>query len=227
MTVAPPESPVIEGLRSLEVRWILSGRLEPAVAGWFGRFPAETVFRQDAYLLGPELGGLSVKIRAGTALEVKAYRGSPGILDVASRARGRIESWQKWSFPCSPLNWDGSGPAGWRIIRKTRRITRFWLAGERAVTATPGRATEPVCAAELTDIHSGRQAWWSLGLEATGPADRLHSALHSTAAQLFTQPLPGDLELDMSDCQSYAQWLSWHQEPRVTEAPARYRPRSG
>jgi hypothetical protein len=74
MTVAPPESPVIEGLRSLEVRWILPGQLEPAVAGWFGRFPAETVSREDAHLLGPELGGLSVKIRAGTALQVKVYR---------------------------------------------------------------------------------------------------------------------------------------------------------
>jgi hypothetical protein len=65
------------------------------------------------------------------------------------------------------------------------------------------------------------QAWWSLGLEATGPADRLYSALHSTAAQLFAQPRPGDVELDMSHCQSYAQWLSWHQEPWVTEAPTR------
>ena len=212
MTVAPPQSPVIEGLRSLEVRWILPGPLQPAVAGWFGRFPAETAARQDAYLPGPELRGLSVKIRAGTALEVKVYRGSPGILNVASRARGRIESWQKWSFPCSPLSWDASGPAGWRVIRKTRRIIRFWLAGERAVT-TPGRATEPACAAELTEIHFGDQAWWSLGLEATGPAGRLHRALHSTAAQLFAQPLPGDVELDMSDCHSFAHRLSWHQEP--------------
>jgi len=174
MAIAPAESPVTQGLRSLEVRWILPRPLQPAVAGWFGRLPAETAARQDAYLLGPELGGLSVKIRAGTALKV--YLGSPGILDVASRARGRIQSWHKWSFPCSPLSWDGGGPAGWRIIRKTRRITRFWLARERAVTATPGRATEPACAAELTEIRSGDQAWWSLGLEATRPAGRLRSA---------------------------------------------------
>ena len=37
----------------------------------------------------------------GGALEIKAYRGSPGILEVAGRARGRLESWQKWSFPFS------------------------------------------------------------------------------------------------------------------------------
>ena len=50
MAIAPAESPVTQGLRSLEVRWILPRPLQPAVAGWFGRFPAETVSRQDAYL---------------------------------------------------------------------------------------------------------------------------------------------------------------------------------
>jgi hypothetical protein len=50
-----------------------------------------------------------------------------------------------------------------------------------------------------------RSSWkppWRPG-EATGPADRLRSALWSTAVQLFAQPLPGDVELDMSD------WLVW------------------
>src|SRR6267154_1704282 len=82
MTAEPPQSPVTEGVRSLEVRWIFPGQLDAAVAGWFGRFPAETESRQDTYLLDPQLRGLSVKIRGGWALEVKAYRGSPGILKV-------------------------------------------------------------------------------------------------------------------------------------------------
>ena len=106
MTAVPPESQVAEGLLSLEVRWIFPGQLEAAVARWFGRFPAVTETRQDAYLLNPPLPGLSVKIRGSRALEVKAYRGSPGILQVPGRARGRMESWQKWSFPCNPLSPD-------------------------------------------------------------------------------------------------------------------------
>ena len=104
MTAEPPESPVTEAVRSLEVRWIFPGQLEAAVAGWFGRFPAGTESREDTYLLDPRLRGLSVKVRGGGALEVKVYRGSPGILEVAGRARGRMESWQKWSFPFSPLS---------------------------------------------------------------------------------------------------------------------------
>jgi hypothetical protein len=31
---------------------------------------------------------------SGQALQVKLYRGSPGLLEVAGRARGRLESWQ-------------------------------------------------------------------------------------------------------------------------------------
>ena len=37
-----------------------------------------TESREDTYLLDPHLPGLSVKVRGGGALEVKAYRGEPG-----------------------------------------------------------------------------------------------------------------------------------------------------
>ena len=40
MTAEPPQSPITEAVRSLEVRWIFPGQLETAVAGRFGRFPA-------------------------------------------------------------------------------------------------------------------------------------------------------------------------------------------
>jgi hypothetical protein len=212
MTTATPEGPVIEGLRSLEVRWILPGRLEPAVAGWFGRFPAEMASREDAYLLDPELGGLSVKVRAGTALEVKVYRGSPGILDIAGRVRGRIESWQKWSFPHSPLNQDGDDLVGWRVIGKRRLLAWFSPAHGHAAVAVPELAPELGCAVELTEVRASDEIWWSLGFEATGPADLLRSALQSTAAQIFAQAMPGDVELAMGHCQSYAQWLRRHRE---------------
>ena len=79
MTAEPPEGQA--GERSLEVRWMFPGRLETAVAGWFGRFPIGTESREDSYLLDPRLPGLSVKVRGGRALEVKMYHGSPGILE--------------------------------------------------------------------------------------------------------------------------------------------------
>jgi len=125
MPAERPGRPVAEAVWSLEVRWIFPGQVGSAVAGWFGRFPAGTESREDIYLLDPQLRGLSVKIRGGGALEVKTYRGSPGILDVPGRARGRMESWQKWSFPVEPFRPGRADPASWRPVRKRRRISQF------------------------------------------------------------------------------------------------------
>jgi hypothetical protein len=177
------------------------------VASWFGRFPAEVAARQDAYLVEPELLGVSVKVRGGAALEVKMYRGSPGLFEMSGRVFGRTESWQKWSFPLPSFSQDGDGPAGWRLIRKRRRIIRFQLAGGRVAAAVRGPATEPGCAVELTEINVGAEVFWSLGFEATGPAELLRSMLQDSAALLFAQEPPGQVDLTMDCCQSYAQWL--------------------
>jgi hypothetical protein len=208
MTAEPPQSPVAEAVRSLEVRWIFPGQLEAAVARWFGRFPATAESRVDAYLLDPPLRGLSVKVRGGGALEVKAYRGSPGILEVPGRARGRMETWHKWSFPVSPPHPGAGDPPGWRPVRKRRRISRFPLASGQIAAhgARPGE--QPGCAVELTEIRAGGQDWWTLGFEATGPAGLLRSALAAAAALVFAQVLPGGAEPGLDESRSYAQWLA-------------------
>jgi hypothetical protein len=207
MAAAQPESPVTEGVRSLEVRWIFAGQLEAAVAGWFGRFPARMESREDSYLLDPLLRGLSVKVRGGRALEVKAYHGSPGILEVAGRARGRMESWQKWSFPFDPLSQVSGGPAGWGPVSKRRQISRFSLASGRILARAPGLGKEPRCEAELTEVRTHGEAWWTLGFEATGPAGLLRSELEAAAALVFAQALPGGVEPGLDDSRSYAEWL--------------------
>jgi hypothetical protein len=207
MTAAQPGSPVTDGIRSLEVRWIFPGRLETAVAGWFARFPAELETREDTYLLSPRLRGLSLKLRAGAALEVKAYQGSPGILDMAGRARGRMESWRKWSFPFGSPSHGGRDPAGWRLIRKTRRISRFSLAGGPIPGCGQGPGEEPGCAVELTEVLSSGQAWWTLGFESLGPPHLLRSQLEATAALVFAEPLPGQAEPGINESRSYAEWL--------------------
>ncbi len=207
MTAEPPGSPVTEGVRSLEVRWIFPGQLEPAVAGWFARFPAEMESREDTYLLDPQLPGLSVKVRGGGALEVKAHRGSPGILEVAGRARGRMESWQKWSFPFSPPSGDSGDPVGWRPVRKRRRICRFSLASAQIVAPVAGLGQRRGCEVELTEVRTRGQDWWTLGFEATGPASLLRSALEATAALVFAQALPGGVEPGPVQSRSYSEWV--------------------
>ncbi len=151
----PPGNSIIEELSTAEVRWILPGQLDAAVAAWFGRFPGGMESREDVYLIDPALRGLSVKIRAGRALEVKQCHGSPGILDAAGRARGRIESWRKWSFPFGPPGPDGAGPPDWTVVHKRRRMSQFRLVRGRLMADVPERAAGSVCAVELTEIRSG------------------------------------------------------------------------
>jgi hypothetical protein len=205
MTAAQPEGLDAQGVRSLEVRWILRGQLAGAVEGWFGRFPAETTALEDAYLLDPYLPGLSVKVRGGRALEVKMYRGSPGLLEVAGRARGRLESWQKWSFPHGPASPGSGDPAGWRLVSKRRRISWFAQATGMAI---PQLGEQPGCAVELTAVDLRGEPWWTLCFSATGPADALRHELDAAAALVFADALPGGVELDIDDSQSYVRWLS-------------------
>ena len=207
MTAERPDSPVTEAVCSLEVRWIFPGQMGSAVAGWFGRFAAGTESREDIYLLDPQLRGLSVKIRGGGALEVKAYCGSPGILEVAGRARGRMESWQKWSFPVEPLRPGRADPASWRPVRKRRRISQFSSASGPAGARSAGTGQQPRCGVELTEVRTNGQDWWTLGFEATGPADQLRSELEATAAVVFSHALPGGVKFGPDDSRSYAQWL--------------------
>ena len=219
MTAEPPQSPVTQAVRSLEVRWIFPGMMGRAVAGWFGRFPSGTESREDIYLLDPPLRGLSVKIRGGGALEVKTYRGSPGILEVAGHARGRMESWQKWSFPFRPPGGDSGGPPGWAPVRKRRRISRFSSASGPAAARAPGMGQQPRCEVELTEVHARGRDWWTLGFEATGPAELLRKEVEATAALVFAQALPGGVVPGPADSRSYAQWLASGRAATVTPKP--------
>jgi hypothetical protein len=215
MTSAVPGGAFVEGLPSLEVRWIFPGQPDTAVAGWFSRAQPEAESREDAYLLDPGMGGLSVKVRAGQALDVKMFLGSPGILELPGRARGHLQYWRKWSFPFSPLGLASSDPGGWKRVHKQRQVICFSLAGERIAPApaVPAQAgLQARCAVELTGLRvpyqdPRHQEWWSLGLEATGPAESLRDGLEATAALVIARDLPHGVDLRIDDSRSYADWL--------------------
>jgi hypothetical protein len=163
---------------------------------------------EDIYLLSPHLPGLSVKVRGGGALEVKVYRGSSGILEVAGRARGYMESWQKWSFPRGQPHHHGIGEVtGWQPVHKRRRIGWFSLGSEQVSTRGAPLGEEPGCAVELTEARTRGEDWWPLGFEATGPADLLYSELEATAALVLAHGLPDGVKFSLADSRSYAAWL--------------------
>ncbi len=196
-----------EAVHSLELRWIFPGKLATGAARWFGRFPARTESREDTYLMDPQLRGLSVKLRAAGALEVKAYSGSPGILEVPDRARGRLESWRKWSFPFSPPSPGSVDSPGWIPVRKTRHISRFSLASLQAMAPNAGLGQELACEVELAEVHTRGEDWWTLGFEATGLVDLLRHVIEETATLVFAQGPPG-VEPSLDESRSYAEWLA-------------------
>ena len=111
------------------------------------------------------------------------------------------------SHPFIPLGQASASPAGWRPVRKGRRITRFPLSSGQLEACGPEPGQQPRCEVELTEVRSSGQDWWTLGFEATGPAGLLRSELQATAALVFAQALPGGVEPGTDESRSYAEWL--------------------
>jgi hypothetical protein len=76
------------------------------------------------------------------------------------------------------------------------------------VARAPRLGQERGCGVELTEVRTGGQHWWTLGFEATGPTDLLHSELQATATLVFAQALPGGAQPSPDESSSYGQWLS-------------------
>jgi hypothetical protein len=197
---------VLAGRSTLEVRWILQAPLANATIEWFRRLPTSTETRDDTYLLTPWLDGLSVKIRADLALDVKAYQGSPGVLQVPGRARGRLDSWQKLSFPLGRESERASDAAAWRRVRKVRSISWFTMPSDWLATPA-GLKDRARCAVELTEIIMGGTTSWTLGFEASGPPEGRRDTVEAAAAFVFAEPLPGGIQLRVEHSGPYNAWL--------------------
>jgi hypothetical protein len=212
------------GAETLEVRWFLPGPMPPEAARWFERFPVSRESREDSYLIEPWLDGLSVKVRADRALEVKMHRGSQGALEVSGRAFGRLDAWQKWSFELGPRSERAGVSKTWMHLRKHRTLAWFDEAGEPIADRTREPADRTRCAVEMTGIVIRGREWWTIGLEATGPLETRRAALESAARSVFSEPVPRDITLRSEDSWPYSDWLR-RQRVRPRPAPSRSRQR--
>jgi hypothetical protein len=194
--------------RTLEVRWIGEGPIPDAMFGWLGPFDDWIERREDRYLVEPAVPELGVKIKGGIELDLKAFRGSPGELEVPGGGLGRLEVWEKWRFPLDTVALPPIDGSGWLAIRKTRRRRSFHLVGDQVVERPIAEAELPGCSVELTDFTVDGETWWTLALEAGGDPDSLERELRATAESLFRGPLPEGLRLDLWDSVSYARWFS-------------------
>ena len=98
--------------------------------------------------------------------------------------------------------------ADWLSSAGRARISRFSLSSQkiRASGHAPG-AEERGCAVELTEVLTRGEAWWTLGFESVGHPGLLRSQLEATAALVFAETLPGEVEPCLDASRSYAEWL--------------------
>jgi hypothetical protein len=202
--------------RTLEVRWIHPGPVPETMIGWLGPFADQIERREDRYLVDPPCIELGVKIKGAMQLDLKAFRGSPGELAVPGGGRGRLEVWEKWTFPLDGHAHPPADASGWLALRKLRRRRSFGLVDGRAVERPVSEAALPGCAVELTEVAVGEEMWWSLGIEAGGGSETLREALDATAASVFQGPSPDGIQLDLRDSMSYARWLGTRSGDRFT-----------
>jgi hypothetical protein len=126
----------------------LPGPLPAAVIAWFDALPGEAgdESRTDQYCRLPEPAALGIKVRAGAKVEIKLRTQELGMRGFRERARGRVEHWEKWSFPLDPAQSDAedlSQPAGaWISVEKTRRSRPFHVTADGACAPGEGSVSD-------------------------------------------------------------------------------------
>jgi hypothetical protein len=192
---------------TLEVRWIHRGPVPGAMVAWLGPFDNWIERREDRYFVVPSIPDLGIKIRDTVQFDLKAFRGSLGKLTVPDVGRGRLELWEKWSFPLHASALPPVDAVGWLTLEKTRRRRSFEVREDEAVERPVDQALLPGCSIELTEFAVGEGLWWALCLEATGGRETLERNLHVTAAKLLRGPSPDPKLLDLRHSMSYSRWL--------------------
>jgi len=214
----PGTAPPVGNAGSLEVRWLSRGPLPHDASEWLGPFTEPIEARDDRYL-GTTSEELGVKIRGGEQLDVKIFRGSPGELEVSPAIRGRLESWERWSFPIGSTSLPPEDAVAWLTVRKRRSRRTFRVSDDRVEERSLSEVEMPGCTLELTEVEVDGETWWTLGLEARGEVDSVEPALRATAASLLREPTPSGLHLDPGASTSYATWLARRFMPAAAAAP--------
>ena len=208
LTRRPGQRPI---KTSAEVRWIIEGFVPEEVLDQFRRHTlcVHEDVRRDRYLVFPSCDGTGVKLRQGR-LEIKARRGMPARASYPNGVAGWAETWEKWWSMAAvgqALAAEISAEdAHWVVVEKERWLRVYAAAGGGFDVVPVGRRLKAGCLIELTRVSIHGAPWWTIGLEAFGPADRVAGLLQGVAEMYFaTERLSQPLGLRGS-C-SYSGWL--------------------
>jgi len=166
--------------------------------------------RTDRYLLLPGCETTSVKAREGR-FEVKAIRGASETVSYGKGVSGRSDAWIKWSYGeqrvevfIEALEQE---PEGWLDVTKWRWMRKFSLDYSNLVEVSVRDQPLQGGNIELTAIQASDNHWWTIGLEAFGPAETVRENLHSVANHFFTKSKP-PIALHTTNSCPYPVWLN-------------------
>lgn len=223
-----------------EIRWFWKARPPAELLEWFtdeaihgckpGGGPPG---RKDTYLVGNDLGEISIKTRGGTGGNDYTGRTSRDCQDVEVKGliavdwgvlsfaflTGPVEYWGKWPFP--GLNMSGTKNIE---LQKIRWLRKFDTGRAYPQEIPLGPDEKPLdgsesdfmpllgCNVELTEIRvpKGRK-WFSFCFEAFGDRRTIADDLRSVAAELNDRGSFPDLRTGI--CISYPRWISTYLVP--------------
>jgi hypothetical protein len=217
-----------------EIRWFWKTRSPKGLLEWFidedihgckpGGGPPG---RKDVYLVGNDLGELSIKTRGGTGSDDDG-RSSSDCQDVEVKGMvavdwgvlnftfltGPVEFWGKWPFHCLDI-----ARTEKYELQKTRWLRKFDTGGAYPVEIPLGPDEKPVdesienawpilgCNVEMTEIRVSKgEKWFSFCFEAFGDRKTIADDLRAVVITINSRGAFPDLRSGI--CLNYPRWIS-------------------
>lgn len=198
-------------LSSTELRWFYPGKLPNAICAWFsseevGNSLEPPEEREDIYLaIALDCDYMGIKLRQGR-LEIKWRKAELGIVSIAPRVNGKLESWNKWTCEDSTENFQPQSvinKSHWVKVSKVRQQRKYQVLEQNLVQEVSLFATiDRGCNVELTQLNIGGDNWWSIALEAFGDTN---DNLHFVANKVFQHY--NAFSLEPKNSFAYPSWL--------------------
>lgn len=175
---------------------------------WQGRLDDQP----DIYLIIPGSGDMGIKWREGE-FQIKGRVSSLGTQVFCGRHQGEVECWVKWSYPDMPPAYKNLFLNGHKqelltvAVQKVRAIRKVRID---TVTGQPEEVESTTqidrgLGIELTNLHVGGNAYYSLAVEAF-PDDSAMGSAFTRVVEAFLNALT-EIDLNASQSKSYPLWL--------------------
>lgn len=205
-------------LHSAEMRWFFVGSKPEAVAHWFdARQERLEESRKDSYLIffgSPCVGVKLREVREKGYLnfEIKALQSPPRTVEPRPGILGKTNAWVKWSVKFNmteDLGQTMRDGSRWIEVEKKRWLLKYEIKADATPNEVPKEAfPDDGCNVELTELGVAGDQWWTIGLEAFGPPERINNHLLASLNTFFSSRKKVPCPLLEANSLSYPTWFA-------------------